>query len=289
MSLTPDQIAQQYPAFLPLLKIPEIAQLLTQAADPANNWSATQLQAHLYATNWWKTTSATARQWIVLELSDPAEAARQKSSAAQQYWNIAAQEGISLTFGQMGSILEQGLSSGWNAQQAQQAIVKYAKYGDPLAGGIDATQDALKATAADYGLSLSDQSLFDWAKKIQSGASTTDAFGAYAREQAKSLFPTLKDAIDSGLTVKQYADPYAQIASQTLGIDANTIDFRQAKWRAALQQRGHDGKLAPSSLTDWETKLMSDRQYGWDSTVNAEAAATNVIQGLESTFGKVAH
>lgn len=288
MSLTPDQIAQQYPAFLPLLKIPEIAGLLTEAANPANNWSAAQLQEHLYATQWWQTTSATARQWMVLELSDPAEAARQKAAAAQQYWNIAAQEGVSLTFGQMGSILDSGLSNGWNAQQAQQAIVGYAKYGDPLTGGIDATTNTLKTTASDYGLSLSSASLFKWAQQIQAGTSTTDAFTAYAQTQAKSMFPTLSDAIDSGQTVKQYADPYAQQAAQTLGIDANSVDFTQAKWRDLLQTKGQDGKLQPVSLADAQTKLMTDQQYGYDTTTNAKAAAANVITSLSQTFGKVA-
>lgn len=288
MSLTPDQIAQQYPAFLPLLKIPEIANLLTQAANPANNWSGAQLQAHLYATQWWKTTSATARQWMVLELSDPAEAARQKAAAAQQYWSIAAQEGISLSFSQMGSILEQGMANGWNAQQAQYAIVKFAKEGDPLTGGIDATKGALKATAGDYGLALSDSALFDWAKRIQAGASTTDAFTAYAREQAKSLFPTLSSAIDGGQTVRQYGDQYAQLAQQTLGVPANQVDFTQAKWRAALQQRTPEGKLVPLSLNDWETKMMTDQTYGYDNTTNAKAAATNIITNFEQGFGKVA-
>lgn len=288
MSLTPDQIAQQYPAFLPLLKIPEIANLLTQAADPANNWSAAQLQAHLYATNWWKTTSATARQWMVLELSDPAEAARQKSASARQYWDIAAQEGISLTFGQMGSILEQGMSNGWNAQQAQQAIVRYAKYGDPLTGGIDATQGALKATAADYGLAVSDSTLFDWAKKIQAGSSTTDAFTAWSRQQAKSLFPTLAAAIDGGQTIRQSADQYAQIASQTLGVAASSVDWTQAKWRALLQAKGTDGKLAPLSLNDAQSKLMEDPTYGYDKTVNAQSSASTLIKGLQETMGKVA-
>lgn len=286
MSLTPDQVAKQFPAFLPLLKIPEVAALLTKAG--AANWSAAQLQAGLYATNWWKTTPATGRQWMVLELSDPAEAARQKTATAANYWLIAAQEGITLSFAQMGDLIEKSLSQGWTPQQAQYAIVNFARNGDPKTGGIDATKDTLRATAADYGMSLSDGTLFDWAKRIQSGASTTDAFGAYAKEQAKSMFPTLSHYLDAGLTVKQYADPYAQMAAQTLGIDANTVDWRDTKWRSLLQQKGHDGKLAPLSLADAQSKLMSDHTYGWDRTTNAKAAATNLIGGLETTFGKVA-
>lgn len=288
MSLTPDQIAQRYPAFLPLLKIPEIANLLTQAADPANNWTGAQLQAHLYATQWWKTTSATARQWMVLELSDPAEAARQKAAAASQYWSIAAQEGISLSFGQMGSILEQGMSNGWNAQQAQYAIVKYAKDGDPLTGGIDATKDSLKATAADYGLTVSDSAIFDWAKRIQAGASTTDAFTAWSRSQAKSLFPSLASEIDGGQTIRGHGDQYAQLAAQTLGISPTSVDFTQAKWRGALQERDGQGKLVPLSLADWGSKLLTDKQYGADNAMPQKAAAANLIQNFETTFGKVA-
>lgn len=286
MSLTPDQIAQQYPAFLPLLKIPEISALLTQAS--AGNWTAAQLQEHLYATHWWTTTSTTARQWTVLELSDPAEAARQKGAAAQQYWNIAAQEGIGMSISQMNTLLEQGLSSGWSAQQAQQAIVGFAQNGESLHGGIQATQDTLRATASDYGLSLSSQALFQWAQQIQAGTSTTDAFANYAKGQAKSMFPTLTQAIDSGQTVRQYADPYAQMAAQTLGIDANSVNFTDPKWRALLQSKGADGKLAPLSLSDATSKVMTDATYGYDNTTNAKAAAAGLISGLQTTFGKTA-
>lgn len=288
MSLTPDQIAQQYPAFLPLLKIPEIAHLLAEASAPGANWSAAQLQAHLYDTNWWKTTPATGRQWMVLELSDPAEAARQKGAAALQYWSIAAQEGIPMSLAGMSQLLEQGMMNGWTQQQAQYAIVQHAHNGDAKTGGIDATKDTLRATAADYGMAISDQTLFDWAQRIQGGVSTTDAFTSYAKEQAKSMFPTLSHYLDAGLTVKQYADPYAQMAAQTLGINPNTVDWRDSKWRGLLQHKGPDGKLAQLSLSDAQTKLMSDGAYGWDKTTNAKAAATNIIGGLEQTFGKVA-
>lgn len=286
VSLTPDQIAQQYPAFLPLLQIPEIAALLTTASQ--GNWSAAQLQEHLMASQWWKTTSATARQWTVLELSDPAEAARQKGAAAQQYWNIAAQEGIGMSISQMNTLLEKGLSEGWTAQQAQQAIVGYAHNGEHLSGGIQSTQDALKATASDYGMSVSDQTLFGWAQKIQAGTSTTDAFKDYAMRQAKSMFPTLSAAIDSGQTVREYADPYAQAAASTLGINANDVNFTQDKWRSLLQTRGTDGKLAPLSLADAQTKLMSDPVYGFDKTTNAMAAADQLKDGIAQTMGKAA-
>jgi hypothetical protein len=118
------------------------------------------------------------------------------------------------------------------------------------------------------------------------GTATPEGWEEQMRQQAKSMFPELSDAIVRGISVRQYADPYAQLASQDLEI--NPIDFNLAdpKWQAALQQiNPKTGELQAVTLADWKTKMMTDKQYGWDRTENARGAALNLREQLAEQFG----
>ena len=44
-----DQITEQYPAFAPLLQIPEVAKLLIEASAPGHQWTTAKLQAAIKA------------------------------------------------------------------------------------------------------------------------------------------------------------------------------------------------------------------------------------------------
>jgi hypothetical protein len=77
-------ITEQYPAFAPLLQIPEIAKLLIEASTPGAQWTPQKLQAEIQGTDWWKKTSAPARSWQVTKLVDPATAAQTSAGFAVQ-------------------------------------------------------------------------------------------------------------------------------------------------------------------------------------------------------------
>src|SRR5690348_11276268 len=59
------KIAEQYGYVGAILDNPEVGGLLRQAAN--NGWTKERLQGAIFQTNWWKTTSATARAWEVLK------------------------------------------------------------------------------------------------------------------------------------------------------------------------------------------------------------------------------
>ncbi len=101
-----------------------------------------------------------------------------------------------------------------------------------------------------------------------------------------SLFPSLKNALDSGVTVAQYVEPYRQMAAQTLEINPDDVDFMSPKYSQALFQNSPDGKRTSMSLADFGTYLRKQPEFRQTKAANEQAASmTNYITEL---FGRVA-
>jgi hypothetical protein len=169
----------------------------------------------------------------------------------------------------------------------QQQIGAQASLKTLKAGTIQNTASQLGQTAQNYGVPLSDQTAFQWAQKINEGLATSDGFNAYAIDQAKTLYPTLAQHLNQGMTVRQLAEPYLQIAGQTLGVDPNSLELTDPRWTAALQSRNAQGQIqGPMSQLEWQQKIMTDPQYKYAESANGQQAGLELAQNLAKTFGK---
>lgn len=275
--------AAQYPAFAPFMGIPDVAALLNQAAT--EGWTQDQFALHLAATNWWKTTSDTGREWQAQKLYDPAKAGQLKAQKIAEVTAEAGKLGVHLDANQVQFIAEGALGGGWTAQQLQTAIAGNAQAAKDQPGQIAATQTQLNSVAASYGVPVSPHTTFDWAKKIAMGNADATGFGEYAKQQAKIAHPYWEAQLDQGLTVRQLADPYIQQASKLLEVDPSTIDLSDHKWANAFTAADKQGQRQPMSQLDWSKKLMTDASYGWDKTMNARQAALQIQSSLRDAFG----
>ena len=145
----------------------------------------------------------------------------------------------------------------------------------------------VKEAAGAYYVPMADVTAREWSKKVLSGEVPETAFQEYLRQQAKSLFPALAGAIDSGVTVETYAAPYREIAAQTLEINPNEVNFMDPKWSRALVQVGKDGQRGSMTLYDWQNLIKTDAAYGWDRTNQARTQASQISERLLETFGRV--
>lgn len=152
---------------------------------------------------------------------------------------------------------------------------------------VEDNKTALKALADQYFVPMADVTLTEWSKKVLSGEVPQAAFEQYVKEQAKSLFPSLSGAIDAGVTVAHYADPYKQIAAQTLEIAPDAVNFNDPKWGRALMQVNKDGERTSMSLYDWTNLLKTDAAYGYDRTTQARSQAAQIADRINQTFGRV--
>lgn len=281
------RIASDYPQLAPYLSNPEIAQILLEAAK--NNPTAAQFQGAVQGSEWYRSKPPSERTWITTQLIDPARASQLSAQAAVRLHQAARIAGVNLTPDQFAKLTDQALAGGWDtdANEIQRRLVDMGRTQTLGPGQITATQDQLRATASNYAIPVSDTALRNWAVRINDGSQTAAGFEEYARSQAKLAFPTLAKQIDTGLTVKQIGDPYAQIAAQTLGINPDGIDWSKPKWQAALQGRDAKGEMTgPLDHLAWQQKLTTDKAYGYDQSQNGLSSAYQLVNTLATGFGQ---
>lgn len=266
---------------------PELARIFRQAV--AGTWSDDKFVAELRGTKWFKTTSDTAREWAILQGADPKTARQRLAARRATITAEAGALGISLNSAQLNDLTLNTIMFGWTDQQLRQSMSKDWAYNAKTAsaGLAGQTVDKIKQSASDYLVPVSNAAINSWTQRVLAGTASADDFTEYAKQQARSLFPTMSAALDRGVTVAQFLDPYKQTASQTLGIDPESINWMDPKWRKAV-----DGAVDPKtkermpmSLADWTTHIKTDSAYGYDKTTQARDAASQLTQGLAQAFG----
>lgn len=281
------QIIDRFPEFATMLGIPEVADLLVKASQ--QTWTPAYFQEQLWNTQWWKQTPESSRTWQTRKLVDPATAGGQAKTMSANVIATATSLGVDLSPAEVAWYTEFASSEGWDQSALTRAIVDTHTAKKFHAGTVQSTADSLHATAANYGVSLSDQNAHHWATQIATGRQTQDGFENWTRNQAKAAYPGLEAELDAGLTVKQVADPYMQIASQTLGLNPETLKLTDPKWQRALQGRDATGKpTGPMTTMDWSRTLMTDPAYGYGQSANGQSAALSLRDSLSKTFGVTA-
>src|SRR5881394_3916749 len=118
---------------------------------------------------------------------------------------------------------------GYNDQQIRYTIGQAFRYNPAKEqyGLAGTAQDAIRKAAADYAIPVSDHTMSQWETNIIENGRTPDDFTEYAKTLAKATYgEAVGKAIDAGMSVRQFADPYAQIATQNgVAADPNAIDW----------------------------------------------------------------
>ena len=274
-----------FPGFSWMLDVPDLAGIITQAAD--EQWAVDRIQAAIQGTQWWKDRNTIGRQYQELVQTDPAEATRQRQMLATQMRQWASSVGLTVAANEADFIANLALQNG-NSEAEWKANI-YKQYTTVAGQKPTPVQDQMTAKAAEYAIPISDQTMAKWAQDLSTGMVDMNTFESYLREQAKSLFPGLSNAIDRGITVAQYVQPYAQIAVQELGINQNEIDWRDPKWNTAIHQIDpKTGASTSMSLSDWTRELRTNSVYGFDQTERAKDQAMQLSNSILQQFGRVA-
>jgi len=283
--------AEMYPEYYAIVKnVPEIAELLKRYVN--EGWSEQKFQAELRATNWWKTTTASARQWDTASALDPATYQTRVDEAAAAINQEALGYGIRLSDEELQKLALDSLRLGWGTQTITNAIGMRATEG----GTAGATQlregyygQNVREIAARYGVTLADETFNSFVNRIAVGDESFDSFQDYTLTIAKALYPALNSQFDAGLTFEDAVAPYRQIAASTLELNPNDIDFMDPKWVTPITYMPdpQTGEQRLMNLTEWGKELRTNRAYGYEFTENAKNKAYSVVETLGNLFGRI--
>lgn len=278
------QIRQSYGYVSWMMEDPELAGLLAEYVRAG--WSPDEMRRRLQGTRWWQAHSAAERAWVELSGAQPAEAKSQIQAQKDAFGAAASKLGIEIAPERLEQMATDSLRFGWTPQQKELAIAAEFRY-NPTAPVQGAVVGDLKEQAAQYLVPLSDATIEQWARQIVGGQVGADAFEAYLKEQAKGLFPALSAALDAGQTVRQYADPYVEIAARELQLNPNDIDLNDSKWNRPFYQLldPKTGERGVMSLDEWREELRSNDIYGFSGTQQGEQEQYALVSALNRAMG----
>ena len=301
-------VSQQYGYLAAFLDEPEVGDLLLRAAR--ENWNEQRLSVELQKTQWWQTTTDSQRRWDALSEQNPGDAEAQITGRSGEVEAMARQLGISLSPERLRVLTENSLRYGWQGEQLRQAVGREYEYGGGLekqnqgerrqSGNLSGmvqteernefglaatTEQQVRQIAGEYLIPMSPATMERWVEQIVRGEVDIAGFTSYVTEQAKSLFPGMAAALDRGVTVAQYADPYRQIIARELELNPDSIDLSNPKYRPVLDQVDAKGNRVSMTLT--EAAEFVRKQPEWQTTRGANERAASLTENILQTFGAV--
>lgn len=268
---------------------PELKRLFNQAL--AGNWTGERLLQAAQNTKWFKTTPTSARELLLLQTSDPATYNARVSEMRLHVTELAVEIGHSISGPARNALVALALRNGWNDSQIRSYmgrwnyVYKAATRGGTLGGQIGQVQQRLNQAQRDYGVRLAKKEIGTALQGIASGRSTEERAMERIRRVAMSAFPGLKDEIQGGITVRDYAESYIQSMAKLWEKNPEDIDLFDTTLRGALSVKGKDGKFSAMALPEFETKLRKSKQ--WLRTDNAQDDVASNAHGILQSFGVV--
>lgn len=258
---------------------PQVGPLLIELAS--GRIDQTTFNGRLRQTKWWKTHGESVRQWDTLAATDPATAKARQAGMVAQITNQAMALGLADP-STIYSISMRALRFSLNAEQIQDMLAREVDFNKARFGAASALQ-GVRQMEHDFVTPLSKQTRERMARQLIAGDVDPDSLRGQFVAYARSAFANnddVVDALDRGLTVRDFASPYMELAARELGINPNSIDLLDRKWRRALHSRTPEGKPGAMSLDEWGSTLRTDDTYGWQYTDQAnEMLSGDILAG----------
>lgn len=235
---------------------------IKKAVDKAikEEWTAQRFENELKNSSWWKARAEAQRQWETLKASDPKEAERRATAMASELRDAATGMGFTLSSTDLKYITAQVLQYGLSEGEAQNWLAaKYQYKPEAVQTGTAAeVEGALRDYEFQYGVKVTDSARQAFIRKVLAGEAKPEQFQEQMIAYAKSQYPSIADALDQGVTTRQYFSPYVQTAVAELGINEADVDFTDPLWKNAIQQPTEGGVMQPMRLDDWQRTIRTD-------------------------------
>lgn len=269
---------------------PELKALFKKAVK--NTWDPNMFIARLRATKWFRKRSASVRNAIMMETSDPAT---YKVKVNQMYYRISDVWGKAYGQGtiphkQLKAWAETAFRMGWSEEQLLnqmgnavgfQKLLRSKKLGGQAAQLLMQTEEL----ARQYGVSVGMGWKANNIKRILTGNDTEAGIQMRIREMAKNKYKAFADRIEAGQTVAEIADPYVQQMAELLEMNPNRVHLQGSLVQKALTYRNKDGVPVAMDMHDFADHVRRDSR--WQYTDNAKREVSKVAGNLLRSFGLV--
>lgn len=266
--------------------IPDLRKILVQAAE--GNWSVDQFTRAVQDSGWWKNSSDRVKQTNILRATKPGEYQAQRNEMVGKVRRMAGQLGVGLTEGHAGTLahmVDAAMQFGWTDDDLKTNLGAHWRMvrGQEAGGDAGATTQKLRQIYASYGVPYSQDSVARATRAILMGRATIDTYMGQAIQHAKSRYAALAPQIDQGMTVKDIADPYMQVLSNTLELPQGKVDLNDKWVQKALTARDDKGQPTVQPLWQFERAVKEDPR--WQKTKGAANSTYDMLRRIQQDWG----
>jgi hypothetical protein len=253
--------------------------------DNPTGWSADSFKLEMNSQPWRQKYNSKAIEDMDLEAQFPELYAEQLNADVEALRDEAVQFGADIAEDELRELAKQKRRFGLTDAQMRNTLTDLAtaKSGD-FRGATGELQRSLREWSRRNGLSLTDNLVSDYVRRIQRGDMTeADVLQDLRRTYMAGAYPAWSDRIDSGYDIADIAAPYRERMARLLEVDDTSIDFNDPLLQKGLQGVGADGKPSVVPLYEFERQVREDPR--WQYTDNAYATYTDVGTQLLQMFG----
>jgi hypothetical protein len=284
-------IQTQYPEAIPFLQADGVFDVYVryiqsqQGQEGNPPWTPQQMMAELKKTPYYQNTPSSKIEWDLMSATSPADARQSAEQMFRLVNDLKSQLGLDFD-PQMGfDFVKIALEQGWDPGEVKYHMLASVNKKMSGGGAIGTSAAEAQKMAEAYGLPLSDEKALEYGQQLQQGA--LDAAGLQGKfmEQAKALFPALQPFLEQGQTVRDYAEPYFQMAVQELGIQPNQIHLQNPKWMELFVTANDKGEQRIRTMQEALKYIRTDAAMGYDTSSNATKTASTLAENLMQRFG----
>ena len=273
-------VKERFPGWAWALDHPELGPILAEASE--NEFTSDTLAANIRATEWFTSRTEAERSWDA-RIADPANAEqieREIDLKTQEIKDLAGQLGASgFSEEDIRVLAEQTLRQGLTADEVTGALVAGTE--SYSSGTLAASQGAVRREAANYLVTLDEETQRSLTARLATGELTGEGVTAYIQEVARSQFPQFTEMIDQGISVREYTAPQRQIVANMLGRNPEDIDLT-GEFRDVLSI-GDGGSVRAMSLSETERYIRGRDDY-WRGTAGQDEMY-GMVNGLSKALG----
>jgi len=266
---------------------PELKKLFTKAV--AKTWTEPMFVAQLRDTQWYRTQSASTRQMLVLQSTDPTEWKSRQAQMGLHLKNIyVAQTGHAPSNAWLQDKSSQALMMGWTDEQVTQQARNSVNYAlqiknQTLGGQAGVMEDNVRKYARDMGVNVSNNWISSQITNAMHGGQDESGILDSVKKMSMSTYRAFGTDIQAGATMADIAAPYQQMMAKELEISPASIALTDNKINQALTNTDKNGMPAPKQLWQFQQDLRSDPR--WDKTQGAQDATMTTARSVLSQMG----
>jgi hypothetical protein len=251
----------------------------------SEEWTTTKFQGEIRSTKWYRARSKSQRAYDEEKLNDPKSWSQEVEHRKSLMTTYAKQLGMTMSSRRVDSLAKSSYRNGFDQSELYRLVAAEVNF-DPkkaYGGEIGSTQSKVREVAAAYGVNLSDQAMDTAVERLIRQEQTLEGLTNQYKEQAKRNYGHFAKELDSGVTLRELADPYMQSMANILEINPKDLNLSDKTIQRALLQKNKDNTT--KSMTSWEFEDLLRNDSRWLKTDNAQESLMGMGRSLLNSFG----